>query len=127
MMTVIDIEGDVVDNSYGMMYDWFGLDYTSPSKVKTALANADDEDITVNIASNGGDVFAASHIYTALKSASQNVTVNILGLAASAASVIAMAGDIVKGSHGVRHGGDALPGQRATAAGGSRRGRTGPG
>lgn len=31
-MTVIDIEGDVVDNSYGMMYDWFGLDYTSPSK-----------------------------------------------------------------------------------------------
>ncbi|MDP1007917.1 hypothetical protein, partial [Klebsiella pneumoniae] len=61
MMTVIDIEGDVVDNSYGMMYDWFGLDYTSPSKVKTALANADDEDITVNIASNGGDVFAASH------------------------------------------------------------------
>ena len=77
------------------MYDWFGLDYTSPSKVKTALANADDEDITVNIASNGGDVFAASHIYTALKSASQNVTVNILGLAASAASVIAMAGDIV--------------------------------
>ena len=94
-MTVIDIKGDVVDNSYGMMYDWFGLDYASPSKVNTALANADDEDITVNIASNGGDVFAASEIYSVLKGASQNVTVNIQGLAASAASVIAMAGDTV--------------------------------
>lgn len=94
-MTVIDIKGDVVDNSYGMMYDWFGLDYASPSKVNTALANADDEDITVNVASNGGDVFAASEIYSVLKGASQNVTVNIQGLAASAASVIAMAGDTV--------------------------------
>ena len=52
-MTVIDIKGDVVDNSYGMMYDWFGIDYTSPSKVNDALVNADDEEIVLNIASNG--------------------------------------------------------------------------
>lgn len=94
-MTVIDIKGDVVDNSYGMMYDWFGLDYTSPSKVNAALADADDEDITLNIASNGGDVFAASEIYSVLKSAGKNVVVNIQGLAASAASVIAMSGDTI--------------------------------
>lgn len=94
-MTVIDIKGDVVDNSYGMMYDWFGIDYTSPSKVNDALVNADDEEIVLNIASNGGDVFAASEIYTAIKMNGKPVTVNIQGLAASAASVIAMAGDTV--------------------------------
>ena len=94
-MTVIDIKGDIVDNNYGMMYDWFGYDYTSPSKVATALANSDDGEIVLNIASNGGDVFAAAEIYSALKMSSKPVTVNIQGLAASAASVIAMAGDIV--------------------------------
>lgn len=94
-MTVIDIKGDVVDNSYGMMYDWFGIDYASPSKVNAALANADDEEITINIASNGGDVFAASEIYSSIKSSGKNIVVNIQGLAASAASVIAMAGDVV--------------------------------
>ena len=78
-MTVIDIKGDVVDNSYGMMYDWFGIDYTSPSKVNDALVNADDEEIVLNIASNGGDVFAASEIYTAIKMNGKPVTVNIQG------------------------------------------------
>lgn len=48
------------------MYDWFGIDYTSPSKVNDALVNADDEEIVLNIASNGGDVFAASEIYLSL-------------------------------------------------------------
>jgi ATP-dependent protease ClpP protease subunit len=95
MATVIDIKGDIVDNDYGAMYDYFGYDYTSPSKVNTALANSDDGDIILNIASNGGDVFAAAEIYSALKMSSKNVTVNIQGLAASAASVIAMAGNVV--------------------------------
>lgn len=53
------------------------------------------DDVEVDIASNGGDVFAASEIYTMLKGYQGNVTVNIQGLAASAASVIAMAGDKV--------------------------------
>ncbi len=94
-MTVIEIKGDIVDSSYGMMYDWFGLDYTSPSKVNDALASAQDEEIILNIASNGGDVFAASEIYSAVKMNGKPVTVNIQGLAASAASVIAMAGETV--------------------------------
>ena len=51
-----------------------------------------DNDVEVNIASNGGDVFAASEIYTLLKGYQGQVVVNIQGLAASAASVIAMAG-----------------------------------
>lgn len=66
-MVVIDIKGPIVDNNLGTMYDWFGMEHTSPTKVNTAIVNADDEEIVLNIASNGGDVFAASEIYTVVK------------------------------------------------------------
>ncbi len=95
-MGIIDIKGDVVSNDVGEFYEWFGMSSTYPSKVQQAIANDEDDDITLNIASNGGDVFAASEIYTMLKDSGKTVTVNIQGLAASAASVIAMAGNTVK-------------------------------
>ena len=50
-------------------------------------------DVMVFINSPGGDVFAASQIYTMLRNHSGKVTVKIDGIAASAASVVAMAGD----------------------------------
>lgn len=95
-MGVIDIKGDVVSNDVGEFYEWFGMSSTYPSKIQQAIANDEDDDITLNIASNGGDVFAASEIYTMLKDSEKTVTVNIQGLAASAASVIAMAGNTVR-------------------------------
>lgn len=52
-------------------------------------------DVVVYINSPGGDVFAGAEIYTALKEHRGRVTVKISGIAASAASVIAMAGDEV--------------------------------
>ncbi|KRL02517.1 ATP-dependent Clp protease, protease subunit [Liquorilactobacillus capillatus DSM 19910] len=90
------IKGDVVDDKTAAFYQFFGMPAVSPSGVADAL-NSDDpsSDVEVDIASNGGDVFAASEIYTMLKGVQGNVTVNIQGLAASAASVIAMAGDKV--------------------------------
>ena len=57
--------------------------------------NAGSGDITVWINSPGGDVFAAAQIYNMLMDYSGDVTVKIDGLAASAASVIAMAGTTV--------------------------------
>ena len=95
-MGIIDIKGDVVSNDVGEFYERFGMSSTYPSKVQRAIANDEDDDITLNIASNGGDVFAASEIYTMLKDSGKTVTVNIQGLAASAASVIAMAGNTVR-------------------------------
>ena len=94
-MIVIDVKGDIVSDDVGGFYSFFGVGgYTCPSIVSEALSADDsDKEVVVNIASNGGDVFAASEIYTMLKSAQKNITVNIQGLAASAASVIAMAGD----------------------------------
>ena len=88
----INIKGDVVNDETAAFYSFFDIPSISPSQVSNIL-NDDNDDVTVDIASDGGDVFAASEIYTLLKKYSGKVTVNIEGLAASAASVIAMAGD----------------------------------
>ncbi|WP_034085582.1 head maturation protease, ClpP-related, partial [Pseudomonas aeruginosa] len=55
-----------------------------------------DVDVTVNINSPGGDVFEGLAIYNLLREHKGKVTVNIIGLAASAASFIAMAGDEIR-------------------------------
>ena len=72
---------------------WFE-DEVSPKEFKTEL-EAGTGDITVWINSPGGDFFAASQFYTMLKDYKGKVTVKIDGIAASAAAVIAMAGDEV--------------------------------
>ncbi|WP_203639898.1 head maturation protease, ClpP-related [Levilactobacillus wangkuiensis] len=90
------IKGDVVDNETAAFYHFFGMPAVSPASVSDVLDSVGpNDDVEVDIASNGGDVFAASEIYTMLKNYQGNVTVNVQGLAASAASVIAMAGDKV--------------------------------
>lgn len=53
-------------------------------------------DVTVNINSPGGDYFEGAAIYELLRGHQGSVTVNILGLAASAASIIAMSGDEIR-------------------------------
>ena len=95
-MGKIDIKGDIVSDDAGAFYEYFGMSSTYPKLVQDAIANDEDEEITLNIASNGGDVFAASEIYTMLKSSGKRIVVNVQGLAASAASVISMAGDTVR-------------------------------
>lgn len=72
---------------------WFEDDIT-PKQFKNELY-AEDGDVVVMLNSPGGDVFAASQIYTMLKEYPGHITVKIEGLAASAASVIAMAADEV--------------------------------
>lgn len=72
---------------------WFDDDVT-PALFAEEL-NAGEGDITVYINSPGGDCFAAARIYNMLRDYKGKVTVKVDGLAASAASVIAMAGDTV--------------------------------
>lgn len=91
----IDVKGAVYDNDTAGFYQFFGMKVTSPAAVDEVLNDGTNDDVTVNVASNGGDVFAASEIYSMLKAYKGTVNVNIQGLAASAASVIAMAGDKV--------------------------------
>lgn len=73
---------------------WFG-DEVTPRMFKDELM-AGSGDITLWINSPGGDVFAAAQIYNMLMDYPGHVTVKIDGLAASAASVIAMAGSQVE-------------------------------
>ena len=88
----IEVKGDIIEDDNQWIYDWIGWSYTSARNVLEALKKANGEDVLVKINSPGGSVFAASEIYTALRSYKGNVNIEIHGLAASAASVIAMAG-----------------------------------
>jgi len=73
---------------------WLG-DEITPHEFREELY-AGEGNITVQICSPGGDCFAAAQIYSMLVEYPGKVTVRIDGLAASAASVIAMAGDEVQ-------------------------------
>lgn len=91
-MKKVNIKGPIVSNDEQWIYEWFGIESTSPNSVNKEIEEANGDDLEVEINSGGGSVFAGSEIYTALKSYPGNVVVKIVGLAASAASVIAMAG-----------------------------------
>lgn len=83
------------------IYDAIGQDPWSGEGVTTkriaaALRSVNGADVTVNINSPGGDMFEGLAIYNLLRDYSGKVTVKVLGLAASAASIIAMAGDEIR-------------------------------
>ena len=73
----------------------FWGDEITPQMFRDEL-NAGEGDVTVWINSPGGNVFAAAEIYTMLKDYKGIITVKIDAIAASAASVVAMAGDTVQ-------------------------------
>lgn len=95
-MNTIEVKGPIVSNSDYWIYEWLEIEATAPKVVNKALKTLKGEDITVEINSPGGSVFAGSEIYTSLKSYKGKVTIKIVGIAASAASVIAMAGDTIQ-------------------------------
>ena len=82
------------------MYDPIGSDGWSDGvtakRVSAALRSIGGRDVTVSINSPGGDFFEGIAIYNLLREHPHNVTVKVVGLAASAASVIAMAGDEIQ-------------------------------
>ena len=84
---ILELSGTIAEDS------WFDDDVT-PQLFKDEL-NSGTGDITVWINSPGGDCVAAAQIYNMLSNYKDRVTVKIDGIAASAASVIAMAGDTV--------------------------------
>ena len=88
---VLDIDGEIVAEA-----GWFMPDGVCVAKeFRQALKGV--RNVTVHINSPGGDVIAGAEIYSALREHSMNgegsVTVIVTALAASAASIVAMAGD----------------------------------
>lgn len=94
-MAKVRIAGVIISNDQKWIYDWFEMDSFCPNDLRKAITD-EYETIEVEINSGGGSVYAGSEIYTALKNHKGQVNVSIVGLAASAASVIAMAGKTVK-------------------------------
>ncbi|MDW8759467.1 Clp protease ClpP [Streptococcus suis] len=92
-MKRIHVNGPIVSDSDRWFYDWFDMPATAP---KDIVLPETSEPIEVVINSGGGDVYAGSEIYTKLRDYAGDVTVKVVGIAASAASVIAMAGDVVE-------------------------------
>lgn len=89
----LEIKGVIVPNEDKEIYQFFGYDVTSPADVKAAIEEANGNPLDVEISTcYGGDVFSGSQMYSDLKSYPGGVNIKITGLAASAASIIAMAG-----------------------------------
>jgi len=74
---------------------WTGGGVTA-KRISAALRSIGSQDITVRINSPGGDMFEGIAIYNLLRAHPAKVTVEVLGWAASAASIIAMAGDDIR-------------------------------
>ena len=84
---ILRLEGPIDEDS-------FWGDEVTPSAFREEL-EAEEGDVTVWVNSPGGNVFAAAEIYTMLRDYKGRITVKIDAIAASAASVVAMAGDRV--------------------------------
>lgn len=90
----IKLRGPLVSNNQQEAYDWFGMEAVSAKSISNALPD-DGSDIVLEVNSNGGLVTVGSDIYTMLKQYPGNVTAEVTGMAASAASVAIMAADTV--------------------------------
>jgi len=88
----IDVKGTIISSDDKWIYDYFDVESTSPKDINTALEKANGQLIDVYINSGGGDIFSGSEIYTAIKAYKGETNIHVVGLAASAASIIAMAG-----------------------------------
>lgn len=94
------IKAAVTDDNSISVFDVIGQDYwgdgVTAKRIAGALRAMNGADVTVNINSPGGDMFEGLAIYNLLREYEGRVTVKVLGIAASAASVIAMAGDDIQ-------------------------------
>lgn len=88
------------DDTTITVYDMIGSDGWSEGvtakRISAALRAIGSRDVTVSINSPGGDFFEGLAIYNLLREHPHKVTVKVVGLAASAASIIAMAGDEIQ-------------------------------
>lgn len=86
VITMFDVIGE----------DWWTGGGVTAKKVAAQLRAIGDRPVEVQINSPGGDMFEGIAIYNVLREHSQTITVKVMGMAASAASVIAMAGDTIE-------------------------------
>lgn len=92
-MKKLNVKGPIISSSDKWIYDLFEMESTCPQDIVNELVG--NEPVEVDINSYGGLVDAGNEIYTALRAYQGKVTVNVI-MAGSAASIIAMAGDVTR-------------------------------
>ena len=101
-MAKIKLTGAIVDNDTAEVYQWFGFDAISAKAVDRAIkALEEGENLEIDLNSPGGYCSVGAEIYTMLRQASADshmVTVNVVGEACSAATVLMCGADEVKAS-----------------------------
>lgn len=92
----IKMKGPLISNNEYEVYEFFGLEAVSAKSITDQFPEDINEDITLEVNSNGGLVTVGSEIYTALKNYKGHVAAEVTGMAASAASVAIMGADTVR-------------------------------
>lgn len=99
----VSVRGVIVPTEDKWIYDWFMMDATSPADIEKALKEANGEDVTLIINSGGGDVFAGNEINYLISQYRGKTTADIVGIAASIATVIACGADTVRATAGAQY------------------------
>lgn len=97
------IKGTIVTNDEKLIYEYLEIDAVCPKDVDDAIREAKGDDITFLISSGGGDLMAANEMYSAIKRYSGRTTAEIVGLAASAATVVCCGADVVRANPGTQY------------------------
>ena len=92
----IEIKGTIIPTNYQEIYDWYGMEGTSPGKLAAFLDEAGGDDVILEVNSPGGYVFAGMEMYNRLKMYSGKITAVVMSIAASAASLSTCAADTVQ-------------------------------
>lgn len=98
-MKTLNINGDIVSDELAWVYDWYEMPYFCPKMARDVVESLEaGETLRVVINSPGGDVYAGQEVFSILYNIRHinSVEIEVQSLAASAASVIAMAGKTVK-------------------------------
>lgn len=96
MQTWYNLKADAGKTPVLSIFDDIGAYGVSAKNFLNDLRSVTGDEVAVEINSPGGDFFAGLAIYNGLRASGKKITVKVLGLAASAASLVAMAGDTIE-------------------------------
>lgn len=93
MVVKIEIKGMIVSDAHKEVYSEWGIEHTAPVDVIEQLPKNGQDPIELHFSSGGGDAYAGFKIFSKLKEYGGKKTAKVNSIAASAASIIAMACD----------------------------------
>ena len=102
-MKNVNVKGTIVSSDDKWIYDWPGYEATAPADIEREIADAQGDDITFVVNSGGGDVFAGNEINYMISQYKGNTTADIVGIAASIATVICCGADKVRMAAGAQY------------------------